>query len=265
MTWIIGSPNMFGYAAGVSDVQVSWGNGGQRHDCLRKVYEVAPFIAAGFAGSVRLGFQLLQDLTLFLSPPPLTGESWIPRWVAWRWHRRARRLFRSSPESEQKLGSAIILMGVRPTDNSGCVSGGRPDVLVLSHTHGFEPKFTELGEVVSIGSGNDVDLYKNELQALQANFWTQMHGEIGSPGGMGRYWANTLARFLLANPAPGISRNIHYVEVRRNQVRIEPLNQTRISADGTETVFKMPAVASGWWQFAEFAKKNGLCAAEARG
>src|SRR5437879_4856448 len=102
MTWIIGSPTSFGYVMGLADIQVSWGENGPRHDCLRKVYEVAPFIAAGFSGSVRIGFSLLEDLAQFLSPPPETGESWIPRWVALKWNRHARRIFREAPEVERK-------------------------------------------------------------------------------------------------------------------------------------------------------------------
>lgn len=166
MTWIIGSPTPFGYAMGLSDVQVTWGNSGPRLDCLRKVYEVAPFIAAGFSGSVRLGFQLLEDLVKFLSPPPQPGESWMPRSVALNWYRRARWIYKGQPELDRKLGLSIMLMGVRPRDDTGCIAGGHPDVIVLSAAHGFEPEFIGLGDVKSIGSGNDVNLYLTELKAL---------------------------------------------------------------------------------------------------
>src|ERR1700677_3626888 len=108
MTWVIGSPTSFGYVIGLSDVQVTWGQNGQSRDCLQKVYQVAPFLAAGFSGSVRLGFRLLDDLASFLSPWPKPGESWIPRWVAIKWYRRARRIFRNAPQEEQILGSSIM-------------------------------------------------------------------------------------------------------------------------------------------------------------
>src|SRR5260370_41301836 len=101
MTWVIGSPTSLGYVMGLADVQVSWGETGQSHDCLRKVYEVAPFIAAGFSGSVRLGFRLLEDLARFLSPTPEPGESWIPRCVALNWYRRARWIYKSAPEVDK--------------------------------------------------------------------------------------------------------------------------------------------------------------------
>jgi hypothetical protein len=202
MTWVIGSPTSFGYAMGLADVQVSWGKTGPFHDCLRKVYEVAPFIAAGFSGSVRLGFDLLKDLAHFLSPLPDPGESWIPRWVALKWHRRARHLFRNASESERRLGSSIILMGVRPQDSSGCLGGGRPDVIVLSHRRDFEPKYVGLEHVDSIGSGNNVELYMETLRALQSSPLPRMQTEVGCPGGMGHFWAHSLARVLRENPSP---------------------------------------------------------------
>lgn len=60
MTWIVGTSSLFGYAAAVSDVQVTWPEG--RHlDCLQKVYPAIPIVAFGFSGSVRIGSHLLED------------------------------------------------------------------------------------------------------------------------------------------------------------------------------------------------------------
>jgi hypothetical protein len=263
MTWVIGSPTSFGYVMGLADVQVSWGKTGPFHDCLRKVYEVAPFIAAGFSGSVRLGFALLNDLVRFLSPPPELGESWIPRWVALKWHRRARRLFRNAPESERRLGSSIMLMGVRPQDSSGCLGGGRPDVVVMAAKRDFEPKYVGLGCVDSIGSGNHVELYMEALGVLQSRPLPRMQAEVGCPGGMGHFWAHSLARILRENPSPGISQNVHRIFVWRNRVQIEPLDMTKYTVDGKKIEYKMPQIASGWKQFVEFANGVGLSAAGA--
>jgi hypothetical protein len=249
---------------GLADIQVSWGEGGPYHDCLRKVYEVAPFIAAGFSGSVRLGFRLLEDLARFLSPMPEPGESWIPRWVALKWYRRARRIFEQAPIIQRDLGSSIILMGVRPTDDSGCITGGHPDVIVLSSKRKYEPEFVDLDQVRSIGSGNNVELYMKELEALRLNSLTTMQAEVGQPGGMGRAWAGSLGRFLLQNPAKGISQYVHSILVWRNRVQIGPLNLTKFSADGTKTEYKMPQVANGWAEFVRIAKRAGLSAAGAR-
>jgi hypothetical protein len=248
---------------GVSDIQVSWRATGAMHDCLQKVYEVAPFITAGFSGSVRLGFQLLEDLVQFLSPPPEPGQSWIPRWVALKWHRRARRIFDSMPALERGLGSSIMLMGVRPTDNSGCIVGGHPDVIVMSAKSCFESEFVDFGDVRSIGSGNNVELYMHELKSLPTNL-ALMKAEIGSPGGMGRAWGSTLAQLLRNHPTPGISQYVHHILVWRDRVDIRDLNLTKFSADGEKIDYSMPEVARGWTQFVNFAEKAGLDAGEAQ-
>jgi hypothetical protein len=51
----------------VSDVRVSW-NDGTEADLLRKAYRAGPFLLAGFAGSVNIGFQLIGSLQNFLLP-----------------------------------------------------------------------------------------------------------------------------------------------------------------------------------------------------
>jgi hypothetical protein len=263
MTWVIGSPTIFGYAGGASDIQVSWRSNVARHDCLQKVYQVAPFITAGFSGSVRLGFQLLEDLVQFLSPAPEPGLSWIPRWVALKWHRRGRRIFHAATVAERELGSSIILMGVRPTDNSGCIVGGHPDVIVMSAKSHFEPEFVNFGDITSIGSGNNVEIYMKELKSLPANV-ALMKAEIGSPGGMGRAWGSTLARLLRCHPAPGISQYVHHILVWQDRVEIQALNLTKFTADGNKTAYHMPEVAQTWGQFVIFPKKAGLSAGEAQ-
>ena len=70
MTWVIGGSTIFGYGVLISDVCVSWELGYQ-FDCLQKIYPLSNSIMGGFAGSVKIGFQLLQDLRDFLG---LTDE-----------------------------------------------------------------------------------------------------------------------------------------------------------------------------------------------
>src|ERR1039458_6063314 len=64
MTWIIGTPTMFGYSFGISDVRVKLGN--REIDCLQKIHPVGRFIAAGFAGAVRIGFEMVDELRQLL-------------------------------------------------------------------------------------------------------------------------------------------------------------------------------------------------------
>jgi ATP-dependent protease HslVU (ClpYQ) peptidase subunit len=60
---------MFDYGAMMSDVRVTFSDGSER-DLVQKAYSVGPYILAGFAGSVKIGFQLIESLARFLIVPP---------------------------------------------------------------------------------------------------------------------------------------------------------------------------------------------------
>jgi hypothetical protein len=79
MTWVIGASSIFDYGAMMSDVRVTFRDGSER-DLVQKAYPVGPYIVAGYAGSVRIGFQMLDSLTKFLIVPanaPQPG-AWEP-------------------------------------------------------------------------------------------------------------------------------------------------------------------------------------------
>jgi hypothetical protein len=61
MTWIVGTPTIFGYGFGISDVRVTPRNGSEV-DCLQKIHPVGRYIAAGFAGDVYIGFAMVEEL-----------------------------------------------------------------------------------------------------------------------------------------------------------------------------------------------------------
>jgi hypothetical protein len=69
MTWIVGAAPPIGYAVGISDIRVTFSDASER-DCLQKIYPISPFIAAGFAGSVRIGFAIVDTLRLQLKDLP---------------------------------------------------------------------------------------------------------------------------------------------------------------------------------------------------
>jgi len=86
MTWVVGATSMFGYGALYSDVQVTFADGTTK-DLIQKAYPITNFIAAGFSGSVRVGFSLLQSLAecTLLPDEALRTQAWDPVWVAKRW------------------------------------------------------------------------------------------------------------------------------------------------------------------------------------
>ena len=52
---------MFGYSFGISDVRVTLGDASEV-DCLQKAHPIGRHVAAGFAGSVKIGFAMIDEL-----------------------------------------------------------------------------------------------------------------------------------------------------------------------------------------------------------
>jgi len=71
-------------------------------DCLQKIYEVGPFIALGFAGSVRIGFRMVERLRQLLGGLK-PGQTWKPDVVAELWPEEARKVFARFSKRQQDL------------------------------------------------------------------------------------------------------------------------------------------------------------------
>jgi hypothetical protein len=218
MTWIIGSPTLFGYAAGVSDIQVTW-PGGRTADCLLKVYPVGTNIAAGFSGSVEAGFSLVGDLAQTLRSETLQGRWFLPRQVAIRWHRRARRVF--SQRSTIHGRSSLMLFGVSGVEDLGIPGMARSDVIVLDSQRGFEPELAERAKAVSIGSGSGISEYTSALEKTIAD---KSHFEVGAmaPGGVAWLLAMAMSHVVRENPKAGISSKAVYTVVQRSGITTQP-------------------------------------------
>src|SRR5262245_39838206 len=113
MTWVIGASSIFGYGAMLSDVRVTFKDGRQL-DLVQKSFPVGPYIVAGFAGSVKIGFQMLRSLTKFLIVPPDAPKPGArdPEWVAEHWKAIAAHTFSTADARERALGCQILLVGV---------------------------------------------------------------------------------------------------------------------------------------------------------
>ena len=118
MDGFVGGSSPFGYGVLVSDVRVSWKDGTEA-DLLRKAYRVGPYLLAGFAGSVNIGFQLIDSLQNFLVPPENSPSAWKPEWVTEHWHPEAAQIFASAPPDEQAGHSQLLIVGVSPDEHLG--------------------------------------------------------------------------------------------------------------------------------------------------
>ena len=109
MTWVVGASSILGYGAMISDVRITFSDGTQS-DMLRKVYPVGPWILAGFAGSVKIGLALIDNLrrslasAIPLEAPEGYGFVFNPDAVAEEWSPQATEIFRTMPKEERSLG-----------------------------------------------------------------------------------------------------------------------------------------------------------------
>jgi len=138
----------------VADVRVSFASG--EHDMLRKIHEVAPNIAIGFAGSVRVGFDMVESLRGYIANGhfgdcPPTGR------IVSKWWRRARYDWKSVDPQQEKLGCALIIAGAQAA--KGFV---HRNIAYRLCAPDFEPETIDR-EPRSIGSGNQVASYRNLL------------------------------------------------------------------------------------------------------
>jgi hypothetical protein len=239
MTWVIGRPGPFGYAVGLSDIRVTLSDGTEK-DCLQKIYNVGPHIALGFAGSVAIGFEIVNQLAAVLPPPPQEGLSLIPQVVVEGIARGTPELFRAFPEHERKLGSQLILLSAHPTENDGSAPWAKCYVYRFSAPD-FQPVIAGPSEIVSIGSGSNVDVYKKALYNLQKDFnhlTLQQYHRDGAALGM----MISISSELKKHTVKGISQHLHICIVGRDGIRIGQ-NDTRVD-EAPEESFRMPPVAT---------------------
>ena len=243
MTWIVGTAPPFGWAVGLSDIRVTL-NDGSELDCLRKIYPVGRFIAAGFAGSVRIGFAMIQRLSELLYHPD-QHLAWIPAEVARWWQLDAQNVFNAADPVEQDCGSQIILLGAHPNQNAGDVPWARTEVYTFSWPN-FDPNRAQGDEVVSIGAGAHVASYRELLARIPMDRVVEL--EAMHFGGMTDGLMFMISDHIRDNPVAGISPHLHVCLVSRGQVQIRKNDRRWINRPDLQD-FLMPSVASSWREF----------------
>jgi hypothetical protein len=221
MTWVVGSTTPFGYGIGLSDIRITFTDGTER-DCLQKIYPVGPFIAAGFAGSVAIGFAMVNRLKELLYDPSGAG-AWDPVAVSQWWPADAREVFENFSKEEQELQSQIILIGAHPIEHNGNPQWPRCHVHTFSSPT-FEAVEVKAPNLAAIGCGADVQHCRDALDqiATDHNAWFNIvQGEQGTPGGMATVLAINLTSLLKHTQPRGVSSHLHYCWVYRGRIVIK--------------------------------------------
>jgi ATP-dependent protease HslVU (ClpYQ) peptidase subunit len=132
MTWVVGTPTIFGYAFGISDVRVTLGDKTEI-DCLQKIYPIGRHVVAAFAGSVKIGFAMLDRLRE-LTDYPDENIAAEPEGIKQDWPRYAREVFGAFRETERELECHLMIMVVDSVSASRKSVGVRESCLRLQVT-----------------------------------------------------------------------------------------------------------------------------------
>lgn len=223
MTWIVGMEGL-GYGIGVSDIRVTLANGTER-DCVQKIYNVGRFIAAGFAGSVRIGFAMIDRLTELLYSEDPSG-AWDPLAVAEWWPQDARDVFNAFSNPEQDLGCHLMLIGAHPTENNGSSPWPRNYIHIFRSPQ-FKATAVPPPQVGAIGCGTQFAPCQAVVDSLSTDHdfrFSLLQGETGCSGGMATLLAFRLTLLLQNSRPSGISSHLHCCWVYRGKIVIAPMN-----------------------------------------
>lgn len=256
MTWVCAASTIYGYGALYSDVRVSFPDG-RTADLVQKAYPLSNFIAAGFAGSVRIGFTLLQSLGDALSLPSkaLETHAWEPKWVSQKWAPIARSVFDEAAEEEKANGAHVLMLGVSPTESCGL---GAKVYFTRFASPEFRPCIMSRAiKVCSIGTGARIKEYHRDLKPLFRLTSGILQGEVMNQGGWARTLGFSISRRLAEFPRAGISRHLHILIVQRGSILVETSDENIYPPEGSCIRVRMPRVAQSYEQFRGLAGSLG--------
>jgi hypothetical protein len=257
MTWVVAASTIYGYGALYSDVQVTYPDGTTR-DVLQKAYPVANFMAGGFAGSVKIGFMLMQSLIDHLKAPAGYAKTHAldPVAAALSWEPIAQSVFATADAGERKLESRILLVGTSPIENLGL---GAKVYFVRLASPDFKPQFmTRAIKICGIGTGAAVREYKHGIKPLFRFTSGLYKAEIGRAGGWGEQLGFAISHTLGLSPRAGISRHLNTILIARQGFLFGNTDRITYQADGSKVEHKMPAIARNYREFLAMSKASGV-------
>jgi hypothetical protein len=218
---------MFGYGFGISDVRVTLGNDSEV-DCLQKIHPVGRYVAVGFAGSVQIGFAMVERLRelAYMEDERLACD---PLLVAQRWPQYARLVFEDFPTSVRDHQCDLMVIAAHPQEHTGNPLWARSYVYILRSPN-FEPEAVAVHEVGSIGCGGSYEECRSALEAFSNDFRRRemfTRGEVGTQGGIGTMLGFDLTQLLMRALPRGISAHLHYCWVYRGRIIIKTNDHTQ--------------------------------------
>jgi len=248
MTWIIGTPYVFGYGVLIGDVQVTDEDSGETYDAVMKIFPVCRGLIAGFAGNVELGFALIQSLKDDYKFPDDTEKPlWYPEHLAENIPETLQKMYEKISKKTGKKFVHIIIAGVDPRLESDMKV---PYCYIFKSDENFSPYRIPRGKIESIGSGSTVTTYVDQLEELQKGKTMAEFSqfEVHNTGGYARMLAHSIGDTLEKNPTQGISPHLFTVIVGTAEEPVVATNDRKYFTD-PPIEFKMPEVAFSWMEF----------------
>ena len=261
MTWIVGNASLFGSAFLVSDIQVTFTDQHGNHsfvDCVQKVYPLGRFVVGGFAGSVRIGFEMLEWLRQIFSQAPATS-AWILPDIANDWiSSDLSNIFNNSPENEKACGCQIILGAAHPSENRGSVPWAMSHIYRFSWPN-FEPETVQGSQTLSIGSGAVVPVYQQAIDGYTSQFHFHQAAMAG-PQQQARVLAQHLYETTGRVPQPGISNFFQVAVASRGDAEVVNHELDIYPQNGPKREIRLPPVARSYEEFLAFCAAGGTSA-----
>ncbi len=254
MTWVIGGTTVFGYGALISDVEVTFSNG-VRAPLIQKAFPITQYIAAGFAGSVQIGYRMLHELRGEAALPARQDQAWDPKLVANNFSERARRIFQTFPPAEQKLQCHLLLVGASPTEIHPF--GSRVYLIRMVSPHFVPGVMGNSIQACSIGSGARSKELKRIIKPLFRINSGVLQADVGNLGGWGQMLSHSVTMAIRAHPMAGISEHHHHIFVRLGSMTIQTNDMTTHHQNGTVSELRMPPVAKSYPEFLTLASGTG--------
>jgi hypothetical protein len=262
MTWVVGMPLNLGVAIGISDVRVTAADGSTK-DCLQKIYPVGNFIALAFAGSVSIGFRMVDRLAALLVGP--SENAWDPEIVAEWWPADAREVFEASSCAEQAGHSHLMMISAHPNKRMGDAPWHHTYVHIF-RSPTFEPEPVAFNVAGSIGYGAYESGCIDALERLttgEDEKFGLLQSLIAGQAVPGLVLGHALSEYIREASPGGISPHLNLCTAVPGQIVIANNDYVRHGPDGAGN-FVMPKLARSMAELVEIMKAQGATAEGAK-
>jgi hypothetical protein len=202
-------------------------------------------MALGFAGTVRIGFRMVEKLRALRAASKLE-EKWEPETLAQWWPKVASEVFQKEAQGGEDC--ELMLLSAHPTQDLGIPNWAKCSVY-LFRSPNFDPDPAEPDEIypagsktVAIGCGNELAPYRALLDR-PTEFHTGRHGPVEH----GLFTSRLLFEIrstIFEHPTSDVSPILQLCTVNRLHVDIINANGKRYAVGGGVTDFTVPRLAT---------------------